>query len=80
MFAQAVGYGCSVWFALQTLISLGVNMGVLPTKGLSLPLISVGCSNFLATSIALGLMMRVYLEINQQGARRRSLRSSGVRT
>ena len=80
MFAQAVGYGCSVWFALQTLISLGVNMGVLPTKGLSLPLISVGGSNFLATSIALGLMMRVYLEINQQGARRRSLRSSGVRT
>ena len=80
MFAQAVGYGCSVWFALQTLISLGVNMGVLPTKGLSLPLISVGGSNFLATSIALGLMIRVYLEINQQGARRRSLRSSGVRT
>ncbi|MDG0996041.1 MAG: putative lipid II flippase FtsW [Gammaproteobacteria bacterium] len=79
IFAQAVGYGCSVWFALQTLISLGVNMGVLPTKGLSLPLISVGGSNFLATSIALGLMMRVYLEINQQGARRRSLGSSEVR-
>lgn len=69
-FAQNLAYGCGIWFALQTIISLSVNMGMLPTKGLSLPFLSVGGSNLLATCIALGLLMRVYLEINQQGARR----------
>lgn len=70
-FAQNLAYGCGIWFALQTAISLSVNMGMLPTKGLSLPFLSVGGSNLLASCIALGLLMRVYMEISQQGARRR---------
>ena len=69
-FAQNLAYGCGIWFALQTIISLSVNMGMLPTKGLSLPFLSVGGSNLLASCIALGLLTRVYLEISQQGARR----------
>ena len=70
IFAQNLAYGCGIWFTLQTTISLSVNMGMLPTKGLSLPFLSVGGSNLLASCIALGLLTRVYLEINQQGARR----------
>ncbi len=69
-FAQHLAYGFGVWFALQATISVGVNMGLLPTKGLSLPFLSVGGSNLLASCIALGLLMRVYIEVNQQGARR----------
>ena len=69
-FAQHLAYGFGIWFALQATISVGVNMGVLPTKGLSLPFLSVGGSNLLASCIALGLLMRVHVEVNQQGARR----------
>lgn len=69
-FAQNIAYGCGIWFALQTVISLSVNMGMLPTKGLSLPFLSVGGSNLLVSCIALGLLMRVYIEVSQQGARR----------
>lgn len=69
-FAQHLAYGCGIWFTLQASISVGVNMGLLPTKGLSLPFLSVGGSNLLASCIALGLLMRVYIEVNQQGARR----------
>ena len=61
---------CGVWFTLQATIHVGVNMGLLPTKGLSMPFISVGGSNLLASCIAVGLLVRVYLEVNQQGARR----------
>ena len=69
-FAQHLAYGCGMWFTLQATISVGVNMGLLPTKGLSLPFLSVGGSNLLASCIAVGLLMRVYIEANQQGARR----------
>ena len=69
-FAQHIAYGCGIWFTLQATISVGVNMGLLPTKGLSLPFLSVGGSNLLASCIAVGLLMRVYIEVNQQGARR----------
>ncbi len=80
-FAQNLAYGCGIWFALQTAISLSVNMGMLPTKGLSLPFLSVGGSNLLASCIALGLLTRVYMETNQQGARRiNKPRRSSVRT
>ena len=71
-FAQNIAYGCGIWFTLQTTISLSVNMGLLPTKGLSLPFLSVGGSNLLASCIAVGLLMRVYIEVHQQGARRMS--------
>ena len=69
-FAQHLAYGCGVWFLLQSTISMGVNMGMLPTKGLSLPFLSVGGSNLLAACIAVGLLMRVYTEVNQPGAQR----------
>ena len=69
-FAQNLANGLGVWFTLQASISLCVNMGLLPTKGLSLPFLSVGGSNLLASCIAVGLLVRVYIEVNQQGARK----------
>ncbi|HXV08229.1 MAG TPA: FtsW/RodA/SpoVE family cell cycle protein, partial [Burkholderiales bacterium] len=56
----------------QALISMGVNMGVLPTKGLTLPFLSFGGSGLLANCCALALLVRVDFE-NRQLMRGRSV-------
>jgi cell division protein FtsW len=61
-FPAYVAFGLGVWLALQAAINLGVNMGVLPTKGLTLPLVSYGRSSLLVTLAALGLLLRIDLE------------------
>ena len=55
--------GIGIWLGLQSLINIGVAMGRLPTKGLTLPLISYGGSSLLITLISLGLVLRVYHEV-----------------
>jgi len=57
-------YGLSVLIGLQAAISIGVNLGVLPTKGLTLPLISSGGSSIMMTCLAVGLMLRVSHEVS----------------
>ena len=57
----AVGIG--TWFGLQAFINVGVNMGLLPTKGLTLPLISYGRSSLIVTMAAIGLLMRIHHEL-----------------
>ncbi len=61
-FAAFVSYGISLWVGLQTLINIGVNTGVLPTKGLTLPFLSYGGSSILVISVAVGLLVRVDYE------------------
>lgn len=61
----AAGFG--IWLGLQTFINIGVNMGILPTKGLTLPLMSYGGSSMLVTLGWLGLLMRIYHEANSAG-------------
>lgn len=61
-FGAQICYGIGIWFGLQAFINIGVNMGVLPTKGLTLPLISAGGSSLLMACMALGLVTRVYIE------------------
>ena len=61
-FAAFVSYGISLWIGLQTLINIGVNTGVLPTKGLTLPFLSYGRSSVFVVCIAVGLLMRVDYE------------------
>jgi cell division protein FtsW len=58
---------------VQVFINVGVNMGILPTKGLTLPLVSYGRSSILVTLIGFGLLMRIDLENRHggNGARRR---------
>jgi cell division protein FtsW len=48
--------------SLQSFVSIGVNFGLLPTKGLTLPLVSSGGSSVLMTCAALGLLLRVSYE------------------
>lgn len=61
-FGALICYGIGIWLALQVFINMGVNMGVLPTKGLTLPLISAGGSSLLVVCMAIGLVTRVYME------------------
>jgi cell division protein FtsW len=61
-FQAYVAIGLGIWLAIQAVINLGVNMGVLPTKGLTLPLVSYGRSSLIVTLMALGLLLRIDLE------------------
>jgi cell division protein FtsW len=61
-YAALVAQGIAVWLGVQTLINMGVNMGVLPTKGLTLPLMSFGGSGILANCLALVILLRIDYE------------------
>jgi cell division protein FtsW len=62
-FAAFVAYGMGLLIGFQGFINLGVNMGLLPTKGLTLPFVSYGGSSLIACFIALGLLLRVHHEM-----------------
>ncbi len=59
-FAAYLAYGIGFWIGFQVLFHIGVNLALLPPKGLTLPLISYGGSSLLITIIALALLMRVH--------------------
>ena len=61
-FAALLSQGIGVWMGVQGIINMGVNMGLLPTKGLTLPLLSFGGSGILANSIAMAIMLRIDFE------------------
>ncbi|HEX7114980.1 MAG TPA: putative lipid II flippase FtsW [Steroidobacter sp.] len=66
-FHAYVAAGFGIWLGLQTFINIGVNFGLLPTKGLTLPLMSYGGSSVLVTLGWLGLVMRIYHEASSAG-------------
>ncbi len=65
-FASLVAQGIGLWIGMQALINMGVNMGVLPTKGLTLPLMSFGGSSITAICFALAILMRIDWENRQR--------------
>ena len=77
-----------IWLGAQALINIGVNMGVLPTKGLTLPLMSYGRSSMIVALAWVGLLLRVYHEavqntrgmasVRRADADARALRGAGV--
>jgi cell division protein FtsW len=71
----AVGFG--LWLGLQAFINIGVNMGVLPTKGLTLPFMSYGRSSLIVTLAWVGLLMRVYHEASGEVRGSATLRARG---
>ncbi|WP_449465851.1 putative lipid II flippase FtsW [Stenotrophomonas humi] len=72
-FAGYIAFGIALWISLQTFVSIGVNLGILPTKGLTLPLISSGGSSVMMTCVAMGLLLRVSYEYNR-AVRRQEVR------
>jgi cell division protein FtsW len=67
-FAGNLAFGVGLWIGLQALVSIGVNLGVLPTKGLTLPLISSGGSSLLVTCLALAMVLRIRFEMDREAA------------
>ncbi|WP_292993378.1 putative lipid II flippase FtsW [Nitrosomonas sp.] len=65
-FSALVAQGIGIWIGVQALINMGVNMGVLPTKGLTLPLLSFGGSSITANCIALAVILRIDWENRQR--------------
>ena len=61
-FAALLSQGLGVWMGVQGIVNMGVNMGLLPTKGLTLPLLSFGGSGVLANCIAMAIMLRIDFE------------------
>jgi cell division protein FtsW len=61
-FAALLSQGLGVWIGVQGIINMGVNMGLLPTKGLTLPLLSFGGSSILANCLAMAIILRIDFE------------------
>lgn len=62
MFAGLVAKGVAIWIGVQVFINMGVNLGLLPTKGLTLPLMSYGGSGILINCIGLAIVLRIDYE------------------
>jgi cell division protein FtsW len=62
-FEAYIAIGLGTWLGLQAFINIGVNLGLLPTKGLTLPLISYGRSSLIVAMIAIALLLRIHHEL-----------------
>jgi len=67
-FAAFIAYGVGSWLVFQAYVNIGVNMGVLPTKGLTLPLMSYGGSSIVMSLVSIALLMRADYELRFQYA------------
>lgn len=63
LFGGYLAYGIGLWFGMQAFVNIGVNMGMLPTKGLTLPLMSYGGSSLITTMLAMALLLRAGFEL-----------------
>ncbi len=66
-FSALVAYGLGIWFGFQAFVNMGVNMGLLPTKGLTLPLMSYGGSSMIVMCGAMALLFRIQYELRFNG-------------
>ncbi len=66
VFAAYVAYGLGIWFGFQSFVNMGVNMGILPTKGLTLPFMSYGGGSMIIMCAAIGVLFRVNNEAAEQ--------------
>lgn len=72
IFAACLTFGLGTWLGAQAFVNVGVNMGLLPTKGLTLPLMSFGGSSLIVCCAAIGIVLRADIETRIGGNRRAS--------
>ena len=77
-FAAYLAYGIGIWLSMQAVINMGVNIGLLPTKGLTLPLMSYGGSSLVICCVAIGLLMRIHYETS--GVAKQASKNLGKKT
>jgi len=85
-FAAYMAYGIGIWLSMQAVINMGVNVGLLPTKGITLPLMSYGGSSLIVCCMAIGLLMRIHYETSgavkqasKKSAKQKSVGKKSVR-
>jgi cell division protein FtsW len=78
-FSAFLAYGIGIWFGLQAFINMGVNMGMLPTKGLTLPLMSYGGGSMMVMCSTLAILFRVRSEAIEAVASSPRVRTTWVR-
>jgi len=61
-YAAHVAWGIGLWLGMQAFINIGVNVGLLPTKGLTLPFISYGSNSLIVSCVAVGVLLRIHWE------------------
>lgn len=66
LFSGYLAFGIGIWFAFQTLVNVGAASGIVPTKGLTLPLISYGGSSLIVMSVAVSILLRIDHECRMQ--------------
>ncbi|MEZ5498567.1 MAG: putative lipid II flippase FtsW [Steroidobacteraceae bacterium] len=79
-FQSYVAAGFGIWLGLQAFVNIGVNMGALPTKGLTLPLMSYGRSSLIVAFLWVGLLLRVHHEVMSEARGSASARRGDLRT
>ena len=67
-FSAFIAYGLGIWFGFQSFVNMGVNMGILPTKGLTLPLMSYGGGSMMIMCCAVALIFRIQSEVTEINA------------
>lgn len=77
-FSAFIAYGLGIWFGFQSFVNMGVNMGILPTKGLTLPLMSYGGGSMMIMCCAVALLFRVQSEVAEINANTPKERSKWV--
>jgi len=69
-FSAYLAWGIGLWLGIQALVNIGVNLGALPTKGLTLPLISSGGSSLVMVLLAITMVLRIDYECNREALER----------
>jgi cell division protein FtsW len=62
-----LAYSIGIWFSLQTAVNVGASAGILPTKGLTFPLLSYGGSSLIVMSVAVAILVRIDFEMRVDG-------------
>lgn len=78
VFSALMAYGLGIWFGFQAFVNMGVNMGILPTKGLTLPFMSYGGGSMISMCCAIALLFRIYSEVYEISANTPKERSRWV--
>ncbi|MDW6001739.1 cell division protein FtsW [Vibrio mangrovi] len=75
-FGGYLAFGIGIWFAFQTLVNVGAAAGIVPTKGLTLPLISYGGSSLIMMSVAVSILLRIDFECRVADTEREIVKNS----
>ena len=62
-----LAYSIGIWFSFQTAVNIGASAGILPTKGLTLPLVSYGGSSLIVMTVAVAILLRIDFELRVDG-------------